>query len=263
MARGRSRRGGARARPPAQPVEAESGLGPARIEPDPQRPGGRTLVLGDQDASYVDLDDPTHLAWPYVRRIGDVVDLMRPPGAALDVLHLGGGAGTLARYVAATRPRSRQEVVELDPVVVALAREHLGLRSHPRLRVRVGDAVALAGKRPDASLDLVVCDAFDGRGEVPPALTAAPMAAELRRVLRPSGIHVLNVVDRRDLPLARAHAATLGERFAHVVIVAPRAMARNRAGGNALVLASGVPLPVAGLEARAAASVDREVVLDV
>jgi spermidine synthase len=233
----------------------------ARIEPDPARPGGRLLVLGRQDASYVDLDDPTHLAWPYVRRIGDVIDAVRPPGAPIDALHLGGGGATLARYVAATRPRSRQEVVELDPVVVELAKAHLGLRPHPRLRVRVGDAADLLPRRADRTLDLVVCDAFDAEGRVPPALTTPELAAEAARVLRPAGVYVLNVVDGRGMPLAREHAATLGGCFAHVAVVVPRSVVRRRAGGNVLVLASQQPLPLDELARRAAASPDREEVL--
>jgi spermidine synthase len=183
---------------------------------------------------------------------------VRAARAPIEAVHLGGGAATLARYVAATRPRSRQLVVELDKAVLELAREHLGLRPHPGLRVRVGDAAELLPKRRDASADLVVTDAFDPGGTIPDALTTTAFAGELRRVLRPSGIHVLNVVDTRGAPLAHAHAATLSTAFPHVAIVAPRAMLRGRAGGNALVLASAAPLPVAELERRAAGSPDRE-----
>ncbi|HWT92455.1 MAG TPA: fused MFS/spermidine synthase, partial [Solirubrobacteraceae bacterium] len=246
--------GGAR-RPPFAGVEAESPQDVvARVEGDAARPGGRLLTLGAQDASYVDLDDPTYLDWPYVRRIGDVIDAVRPA----DVLHLGGGAGTLARYVEATLPRSRQEVVEIDPVVVALAREHLGLRSHPRLRVRVGDAAVLLPKRPDATLDLVVCDAFDPLGTIPPALVTAEFARECARVLRPGGVHVVNVVDTRGLPLAREHAATFASAFADVAVVVPRAILRHRAGGNVLLLASSARLPLDTLRTAAASSPDRE-----
>jgi spermidine synthase len=198
-----------------------------------------------------------------VRRIGDVIDVFRPVGSAIDVVHLGGGAATLARYVAATRPRSHQVVVELDPGVVDLAREHLGLRTHPRLRVRVGDAAVLLPKRPDASVDLVVTDAFDRPASIPEALTTPAFAVELRRVLRPAGIHVLNVVDARGVPHARAHASTLHQTFEHVALVVPRAMLRNRASGNALVLASASPLPLRDLATRAAGSLDREEIVPV
>jgi SAM-dependent methyltransferase len=253
VARRRSRPGTA-----AQPVEVETAAGVVRIEPDPRRPGGRLLTIGAQDASYVDLDDPTYLDWPYVRRIGDVIDVFRPAGSAIVAVHLGGGAGTLARYVEATRPRSTQEVVEVSEELVVLAREHLRLRSHPRLRVRVGDAAVVLPKRPSASVDLVVTDAFDRPASIPEALTTDAFAGELARVLRPSGVHVLNVVDRPGAPLARRHGATLARRFAHVALLAPRAMLRDRAGGNALVLCSASALPVRALQDRLAGSMDRE-----
>ena len=233
-----------------------------RVAPDAHRPTGRTLLLGHQDASYVDLADPTHLEWPYVRRIGDVIDVFRPAGSGIDAVHLGGGAATLARYVEATRPRSRQVVVEREAAIVGVAREHLGLRSHPRLRVRVGDAAVVLPKRPDATVDLVISDAFDRPSEIPAALTTPAFARELARVLRPAGVHVLNVVDVRGVPEARRHASTLAGAFAHVALVAPRAMLRNRAGGNALVLASNAPLPLRALASRAAGSVDRDEVVD-
>ena len=239
-------------------MEVESATGLVRVEPDAHRPSGRILTLGHQDASYVDLADPTHLEWPYVRRIGDVIDVFRAPRTAIDAVHLGGGAATLARYIEATRPRSRQVVVEREPVIVDVAREYLGLRTHPRLRVRVGDAAVLLPKRRDASVDLVVTDAFDRPSEIPDALTTPAFAREVARVLRPSGIHVLNVVDVRGVPHARRHAATLRHAFAHTALVAPRAMLRNRAGGNALVLASDAALPLRALADRAAGSVDRE-----
>jgi SAM-dependent methyltransferase len=212
--RRRARRG--RARAAAQVVEAPTSL---RVEPDPRRPGGRTLVVDEREASYLDLDDPSLLAWPYVRRIGDVIDAFRPPGTAIDAVHLGGGACTLARYVAATRPRSAQEVIEIDEGLVAFARAHLGLRTSPRLRVRVGDAVALLPRRPDRSVDLVVGDAFDGP-DVPPALLTAPFAREFARVLRPRGVYVLNVVDAPPLPVARAAAGALRSAFASLAVVA-------------------------------------------
>ena len=46
--------------------------------------------------------------------------------------------------------------------MVAVAREHLGLRATPRLRVKVGDAAELIATRPERSADLVIGDAFDG-----------------------------------------------------------------------------------------------------
>jgi spermidine synthase len=227
------------------------------VEPDDRRPGGRLLLLDDHEASYVDLDDPAHLDWSYVRRIGDVIDAFRPPGSAIDAVHLGGGACTLARYVLATRPKSTNEVYELDAGVLEVAREHLELRTSPRLRVRIGDAAKLLARRDDDSADLVVGDAFE-RQLIPPAMTTPAFTRDLERVLRPAGVFVLNVVDDRGGPIAGEHAARLSTTFAHAATVTPRAIARRRAAGNVLVLASNAPLPLDTLRERAAGSLDRE-----
>ena len=148
--RRRARARAARPRPAPAPVERRTAFALAEVVADPRRPSARTLLLDGREAGQVDLADPRRLTFAYMRRIADLIDAFRPPGTALDVLHVGGGACALARYVEATRPRSRQLVWEIDAGVVALAREHLGLRATPRLRVKVGDAAELIRARAGA-----------------------------------------------------------------------------------------------------------------
>ena len=74
-------------------------------------------------------------------------DLVDAAGARR-VVRIGGAGCALARALAAARPAHRQEVIELDPEVVAIARDHLGLRRAPGLRVRVGDGRAVLARRP-------------------------------------------------------------------------------------------------------------------
>src|SRR5829696_9736544 len=135
MPRRTSARGGGRrpaqALPPAPRYDIQTTHSVVTIEADPARPSGRMLFLDGHESSYVDLTDPTHLEFSYVRRIGDVLDLVRPARQPIDVLHVGGGGFTLPRYVAATRPRSRQVVYEHDGKLVRAVREHLGLPSSP------------------------------------------------------------------------------------------------------------------------------------
>src|SRR5262249_54241794 len=159
------------------------------------------------------------------RRIGDVIDAFRPPGAGVDALHLGGGAFALPRYLAAVRPASRSEVFELDPGIVALAKEQLGLRPSARLRVKVGDAADLVAAKPARCADLVIGDAFDGP-RVPARLSGPEFVAEVRRVLRPTGVYVLNVIDVPPLDETREHAASLSA-FANVLWIAPSGVLRG------------------------------------
>jgi spermidine synthase len=212
------------------PCDAESAYFCARIEADPVRPSGRTLWLDDVRHSYVDLEDPTHLEFRYSQWIAEIV----PPGAQ-DAVFIGGGGFTLPRWLEATRPGSRSVVLELDPELVDLVEDRLGLRTSDDLRVRTGDArVTLRDESAD-SADLVVGDAFGGRA-VPWHLTTREFLADVRRVLRTDGIYAMNLIDRGELRFAKAEAATLLEVFEHVTVT------RADDSGNVVLAASDRPL---------------------
>ena len=257
---GRAPRGAGRPRlePPAL---VATDFSTAQIEVDPRRPSARLLRLDGHEASHVDLGDPRRIEFPYVRRLADVLDLVAPPGEPLDAVHLGGGGFTLPRYLAATRPGSRSEVFEHDAALVRLAREHLGLRPGARLRVRAVDARAGLARRPDASADLVVLDAFQGP-LVPDHLLTLEFLGEVRRALRPGGVFAGNVIDLAPLALARAAAATVLDAFPRAALVADRRVLRGTGdGGNLVLAASDARLPVERLRGRAAGAAYPEVLL--
>ena len=83
----------------------------AEITPDGFTEGGFVLSIGGAEQSHVDLARPGEIFYEYLRRIGGVVDVVAAPGAPVTAVHLGAGALTLARYVAATRPGSAQVAV--------------------------------------------------------------------------------------------------------------------------------------------------------
>ncbi len=168
--------------------DAEEARRPAELLRDADRPNAWVLLIDGVAQSHVDLDDPTYLDFEYVRRLGHVIDTAAPPGQPLRVLHLGAGALTLARYVAATRPRSSQVAVEVDPELVELIRSRLPL-GRARLRVRVGDARAVLERLWPGSFDVVIADVFaGGRTPGPPDLHrirhGGPAGAEHRRRVR-------------------------------------------------------------------------------
>jgi spermidine synthase len=244
----------------AGPLVRDTDFGTAEVRVDRRHPGGRLLLVDGQESSYVDLDDPTRLDFAYVRRIGDLLDLHAPVGEPITVVHIGGGGFTLPRYVAATRPGSRSITFERDGGLVDVAREALGLRTSARMRVRVGDGRALLAALPRRSADAVIVDAFDGP-LVPDHLTTVEFAREMRGVLRPGGLCVLNVIDIPPLELARAGAATLLAVFGHGAVLAPRRLLRGREGGNVVLAAGSAPLPLRGLRERAARADQPEDVL--
>lgn len=233
----------------------------ARVEADPDRSSGRVLVLDDLNHSYVDLADPTHLAFGYTQRFADAVDTAFPAGEPLDAVHLGGGGFTMPRWLAATRPGSTSTVLEVDGGVVDLAHRELGAAAIPATEVRVGDARTTLRELPDGSADVVVGDAFGARS-VPWHLATVEFLDEVRRVLRPDGVYLLNVIDRDPLDLLRAETATVADRFGRLALLVDPDQLEPGGGGNAVLVASDRPVDVESLTAAGAARDEPVAVLD-
>ncbi len=262
--------------------------GGAELLRDADRRAAWMLLIDGVPQSHVDLDDPEYLDFEYVRRLGHVIDTAAPPAQPLDVLHLGAGALTLARYVTATRPGSGQLAVEIDAALVDLIRLKLPLRRvspsrrtrntqgvpagqgvrgdgadvrrsggarHRPVRIRVGDAREVLEQLPMGSFDVVIVDAF-AAGRTPAHLTSVEFAAAARRVLRGgqrAGVFAANVADGAPLAHARAQVANALAVFSDACLIADAAVLRGRRFGNLVLAASADPLPVSALTRLAAA----------
>ena len=213
--------------------------------------GGRARMLVDGlEAAVVDRADPTHLDFPYMRWIADVLDLGWRAAAPLRAVHVGAGGCVLPRYLAATRPGSHSEAYESDPAVLRALGTVLDLRAEPGLRVREGDGRELLSGHPARSADVVVTDAFSGP-IVPAHLTTVEYQHEVRRALRVGGVHLMNLIDAPPGRGARRQAATLLDAFAEVVLIAPRAVLAGRRTGNVVLAGADRTLSLARLRARA------------
>ncbi|MER5867569.1 fused MFS/spermidine synthase [Kitasatospora sp. NPDC002040] len=234
------------------PVERAVGLGTAKLMPDLDCDGGWLLTLDGTPQSYVDLADPTHLEFEYTQRIAHLLDTAAPAGRPLDVLHLGGGALTLPRYLAATRPGSRQRVVELDGPLVQLIADQLPWPDG--IAVEVGDARDALAATAAGSVDAVVADVFHG-SRTPGRLTSVDFLRLAAAALRPGGCYAANLADGPPLAFAKAQAATVRAVFPYVCLAAEPSVLRGRRYGNVLLIGSDRPLPVADLTRRLAADV--------
>jgi spermidine synthase len=249
-------------------VHRDVRLGSAELLPDIDRTDAWLLFIDGVPQSGVDLADPGYLEFEYVRRIGHAADLAFPARAPLRALHLGGGALTLPRYLAHTRPGSRQLVAELDDALTDLVRGHLPLPAGHRIRVRAADARAVAESAREASYDLVIADVFAG-AVTPRHLTTAEFAAATARALRPGGVYAVNVAAGLSSPGgmpeaklgmsgtpsldgARAAVATIRSVYKETCVIAEASVLRGRRRGNLVIIASDQPLPEAAL-GRAAA----------
>jgi len=228
--------------------DVDSGV--AELEPDLGAPDAWVLRVNGTAQSHVDLGDPARLEFEYMRRLAHVIDLM--PAGPVRALHLGGGAWTLARYIAATRPRSTQQVVEVDAALIELVRARLPIDRTARIRVRHGDARAVLAKVSEGSFDLVITDVFAG-ARTPAHLTSVEFVSLAARALSPAGVYMANIADGESLAFARAQVATVRAVFPHVCVLAEPAVLRGRRFGNVILAASRDPLPVAEFARRTAA----------
>lgn len=217
----------------------------ATIEPSGYAPGFELTVDGTPQ-SHVDLSDPKQLTFEYVARMGAAIDTLCPSGP-LTAVHLGAGAMTLPRYVAATHPGSRQQVIEIEPAIVELVRAHLPLpaqRDGGSIRVRLGDARETAMKLPaglQGTCDLVISDVFSG-AQTPARLTSVEFYRVLAGLLSPTGLLLANIADGPGLAFARGQVATVSSVFEHVIVLADAQLLKGKRFGNVVVAASASPI---------------------
>ncbi len=223
----------------------------AELVPDPAHPRAWTLLVDDVPQSYVDLADPGHLGFDYLNRLATVLRLCAPARVPLTVLHLGGGALALPRFLDHLRPGSAQRVVERDGALVEFVARTLPPPA--AVEVVVGDARAQVERAEPGRYDVIVADVFD-RAAMPASVSTTGFAAAARRALRPGGLLAMNVTDVPPLSFTRIRVATLRAVFAQVCLLADAAFTRGRRAGNAVLVAGdalgAVPARTAALHGR-------------
>jgi spermidine synthase len=238
--------------PDADPEDHDVNDAAPELLRDLDRRNSFHLYIGSTPQSHVDLDDPTYLEYEYIRQIAHVIDLMAPEREPLRALHLGGGGLTLARYIAATRPGSGQQVVEIDAALLDLIRKELPLPKNARVRLRNGDARDVMSRVPEGAFDLTVTDVFSEH-RIPAHCASIEYAEASKRALRPGGIHTANLADGYSgLRFAQTQVANAQATFRNVVLIADPRILRGRRFGNLVLIASDAELPLAGLVRRTA-----------
>jgi spermidine synthase len=212
--------------------------------------GGVVVRLDGRDQSHVDLDDPRRLVFDYVQRLAEALDAWGVPGEPVRVVHVGGGGLTLPRYVAATRPRSAQVVLEPDTELTEEVRRVLPLPARSGIKVRPVDGRAgVAALRP-AYAEVVVVDAFaDGR--LPASLVGEDFWGDVARVLEPDGWLLLNLSDRAPWQHTRRVLAGVRAHLPHLLLTAEPATLKGRRAGNLVLVASRGEVPTERLRERA------------
>lgn len=131
------------------------------------------------------------------------LSLLIPPRVRR-VLIIGLGAGSFARLVRRHVPTARVDGVEIDPMVVDVAKRFFALEEGPRLRVHVQDGARFV-RASKKRYDVVLLDAYAG-DDIPPHLATATFFTEVRARLTSDGVAVLNLALEDDDESARVAA---------------------------------------------------------
>lgn len=195
--------------------------------------------------SRISLVEPRTLAFEYTQWIGRILDAAAPASDPLTVVHLGAGALTLPRYVAATRPGSPQFVVEREQELLEGVLNALPLPDGADVTIAYGDARAVAAEAatqgwPEAA-DAAIVDLWSG------ALIGARVASRefyalVAERLAPGGLLVVNLLDGPGFEYTRSQAATLASLLPSVAALIEPRMASNTELGNVVLVASARPL---------------------
>jgi spermidine synthase len=141
-----------------------------------------------QSAMY--LDDPSELALPH-SRFYRLARHFAPEMRRL--LMLGGGGFTFPRYALENYANVRVDVVELDPGITALARDHFGLRDHPRLNIIAEDARTFLNRNAE-KYQVILCDTFNSHYAIPFHLTTLEAARRIKASMTPDGVVLINLL---------------------------------------------------------------------
>lgn len=207
---------------------------------------GYILEIGGAEQSHVDLANPDHIFYEYLRRIGHLADLVAPAGQPMAAAHLGAGALTLVRYVQATRPGSRQIAIDIERELPSFVISQLPLPAGTDCQILIEDAAAAAPNlngylNAPEGIDLLVLDIFSG-WSAPEHLTTPVFYTDLRDALAQEGMLAVNVGDDAGLTFFAAQARTLLETFEHVWCLTESSMLTAQHAGNLILVGSQRPL---------------------
>jgi spermidine synthase len=198
-----------------------------------ERYGVRSLHIGsDTIQSSMRITRPNDLELSYTRSM--MAFLLFAPAPA-KILMIGLGGGSLAKFVHHNLPGAATTVVEINPRVVAIARQSFDVPlDDARLEIVVGDGAEYV-ERPHVKADVLLVDGYgaDAHAE---ELASERFYGACRRCAAPDGVLVVNLwgSDRQFEVLRRRiydafHGAALclpAERPGNVVVLA---FARTRA----------------------------------
>jgi spermidine synthase/flagellar biosynthesis protein FliQ len=179
----------------------------------------RMLMLDRLIHSYIVPDDPTALDYGYEQAYSNLTHVHADGRPQIDTLFIGGGGYSFPRYIEAVYPTSTVDVIEIDPAVIAVAYDRLGLPASSRIRSFNRDARVFLTEWTDPKrYDLVYGDAFNDLS-IPYHLTTVEFNRIVASRLKPDGVYLTNIIDKFDGgEFLKAEVNALRAAFPHVYV---------------------------------------------
>ena len=174
----------------------------------------RLLYFGRTVQTLRDLDDPDAKGAAYTDYF-HVPMLLDPDVDSVLFIGLGGGTGPL--QFLRDYPGVTIDAVEVDPLVVEVARDFFEIRESDRLSIHTEDARAFL-KRTDRVWDLIVVDAYSTNrygATIPAHLTTREFFEICNERLTRDGMLLFHVMAPKEFRITRAISKTLYQVFPH------------------------------------------------
>ena len=199
---------------------------------DSEAEGTRTLYLNNMPHSAMYLNGSNRAVFRYTDYF-NLAFLFNPD--AERVLFIGGGGFSGPKQFLEYYPNATVDVVEIDPDVVAVAREHFGVTDDPRMRVFAMDGRTFL--REAGTYDIVVLDAYS-KTYVPFHLMTREFFETLDEHLSPEGVVVSNLIssligDTSDL--LKAEVNTIADVLPQVYLFPTRSRQLSQVQNIALI----------------------------
>jgi spermidine synthase len=199
--------------PPPLPGVVFTGESPYNTVYVEDQGGNRLLRLNDPEAGFHSIQTSRGLLTGIYYDAFYLAPLM---AEGRDILILGMGGGTTIRGYREFYSGARLTAVEIDPLVVRVAREYMGVVDGPDLEIHVRDARPFLAEGTQR-FDVIEIDVFAGGPYAPFYCLTTEFFEAVRRRLGSNGLVALNVyAPGGDGRLSEAVVATLQSVFASV-----------------------------------------------
>ena len=202
-----------------------------------EKAGKRCLVFSvkrqERNQTCVDINDPQHIVFAYVRMI--FAGLLVNPEPTRGLM-IGMGGGTISSVLTSIYPDLTMDLVEVDTAVVKVATDYFGFIKTPQIDVHVTDGRVFARRalRRKEKYDLIILDAFTGE-YIPEHLMTVEFLENIKSLLAPGGIVIANTFTGSSL--YHHESAT------YSAVFGPLFNLKMPGTGNRVIVASTVDLP--------------------